>query len=39
MFYIPNVDLAYLSVDYIMRDVYSGWSLDFYILMEHLCFL
>jgi len=29
MFYIPNVDLAYLSVDYIMRDIYSGWVIRF----------
>lgn len=29
MYYTPHIDYAYLSVDYIMRDIYSGWFLRY----------
>ena len=29
MFYTPHVDFAFLSIDYIMRDLYSGWFLRY----------
>lgn len=38
MFYVPDADLAFNSIDYIMREVhYVDW-LDICMLMEHLCF-
>lgn len=29
MYYTPHVDLAFLSIDYIMRDLYSGWFIRY----------
>jgi ubiquinol-cytochrome c reductase cytochrome b subunit len=29
MYYIPHTELAFLSVEYIMRDVNSGWFLRY----------
>jgi ubiquinol-cytochrome c reductase cytochrome b subunit len=39
MHYTPNVDLAFSSIEYIMRDVNNGWLFDIFMLMVHLCFL
>jgi ubiquinol-cytochrome c reductase cytochrome b subunit len=39
MHYTPHVDLAFSSVEYIMRDVNNGWLLDIYMQMVLLCFL
>ena len=29
MHYVPNIDLAFASVDHIMRDVNNGWAVRF----------
>ncbi len=29
MFYVPNLDLAFVSVDYIMREVNYGWFIRY----------
>ena len=39
MYYIPHIDLAFASVEFIIRDVnHDGWLFDIFIQMEHLCF-
>lgn len=47
MHYTPNIDLAFLSVEYIMRDVPNGWliryihangaSMFFIVVYAHIC--
>ena len=39
MHYTPHVDLAFLSVEHIMRDVEGGWFLRYYMQMVQVCFL
>ena len=39
MHYTPHVDLAFVSVEHIMRDVNGGWFYVICMLMGQVCFL
>jgi len=39
MHYTPHIDLAFSSVEHIMRDVNNGWMILLFMPMELLCFL
>ena len=37
MHYVAHADLAFASVEHIMRDVNYGWLMDTFIVMGHQC--
>ena len=38
MHYVPHTDLAFASIEHILRDVYSGWSIRYLHANGASCF-